>query len=484
MGAIELLPVEEQRELLDLLEQQQALIDGTKLYRYAPYPKQIDFHTAGGRRDVRERLLMAGNQLGKTVSAANETAMHLTGEYPDWWRGAEFDSETTGWASGVTSESTRDNPQRLLLGRPGQWGTGTIPRAAILDIKRASHGVADAIDTVLVRHKSGGISTLSFKAYEKGREKWQGETLDFVWFDEEPPLDIYSEGLTRTNATQGITYVTFTPLLGMSDVVRRFLIDKVPGTHVTSMTIEDALHYTPEQRTAIIAGYPAHERDARAKGIPILGSGRVFPVAEEDITERRVTLQRHWPRIVGIDFGWDHPTAAAWLAWDRDTDTVHVYDVYRKREATPIIHSAAIKARGAWIPVAWPHDGEQHGKGDGEKLAELYRQQGVAMLKHKATHAPKPGQKEGEGGNSLEAGVLEMLEMMETGRLKVAAHLHDFFEEFRLYHRKDGKIVAVNDDVISAVRYAIMMRRHAKVQAAEQSIPVAPYFAADSGTGY
>ncbi|CAH2395936.1 hypothetical protein MES5069_1270023 [Mesorhizobium escarrei] len=141
---------------------------------------------------------------------------------------ARFSTRPCGWAPGVTAEGTRDNPQRILIGPPQQpaaWGTGMIPADAILIMGRgAPHG----LDSVVVRHGGGGDvqadeSVLSFKSYEKGREKWQGETLRGVWFDEEPPLDIYSEGLTRTNATGGITIVTFTPLLGMSDVVLLFL---------------------------------------------------------------------------------------------------------------------------------------------------------------------------------------------------------------------------------------------------------------------
>jgi phage terminase large subunit-like protein len=75
-------------------------------------------------------------------------------------------------------------------------------------------GAPDALDSVTVRHVSGGQSTLGFESYDQGRTKWQGETLDFVWFDEEPPQDIYFEGLTRTNATDGMVYLTFTPLKG------------------------------------------------------------------------------------------------------------------------------------------------------------------------------------------------------------------------------------------------------------------------------
>ena len=400
---------------------------------------------------------------GKTWSAGFETAMHLTGQYPDWWDGVRFENPTVGWAASITSQGTRDTVQRILLGRPGEWGTGSIPKDCIIDIKRATHGVSDSVEAITVRHVTGGISRLTIKTYDQGRERWQGETHNFCWFDEEPPLDLYIEGLTRTNATQGIVWLTFTPLLGMSDVVRRFLVDKAPGTHVTSMTIEDAGHYTPEQMAAIVAAYPAHEREARAKGIPTLGSGKIFPIPEEAIRTHAFPIPQHWPRICGIDFGWDHPTAAAWLAWDRDTDTVYLYDCYRVKEQTPLMHAAAIKAKGPWIPVAWPHDGLQHDKGSGEALADQYRKQGVKMLPEKASIAPAKGEPEGSGGNSVEASLMDMFDRMQTGRFKVFFHLGDWWEEFRLYHRKDGKIVKVNDDLISASRYALMMLRHAKV---------------------
>ncbi|MGE0736038.1 MAG: terminase family protein [Alphaproteobacteria bacterium] len=196
---------------------------------YRPYPKQTMFHEAGAA--FRERLFMAGNQLGKTLAGGMEWAFHLTGRYPDWWRGKRFKTAVRLWAAGVTAESTRDNPQRILLGPPqsrSAWGTGTIPGDAILGTA-SGRGIADAVDNIRVRHVLGDVSVCSFKSYEKGREKWQGETLDGVWFDEEPPLDVYLEGLTRTNATGGMVIVTFTPLRGMSDVVRMFLTGREIG---------------------------------------------------------------------------------------------------------------------------------------------------------------------------------------------------------------------------------------------------------------
>ena len=173
----------------------------------------------------RERLLMAGNQLGKTYSGAAEAAIHLTGKYPDWWEGRRWDRPVRAWAGSETGEVTRDGVQRLLIGEPKdetQWGTGLIPGDDLVEWKR-KQGVPDALDGALIKHVSGGNSMLAFKTYDQGRTKWQGETLDFVWFDEEPPQDVYIEGLTRTNATGGMVYLTFTPLKGISDVVHSFI---------------------------------------------------------------------------------------------------------------------------------------------------------------------------------------------------------------------------------------------------------------------
>jgi phage terminase large subunit-like protein len=218
------------------MEEQKRRTDRNRLAAYQPYNKQAEFHAAGLQN--RERLFMAGNQLGKTIAGGAEWAIHLTGRYPSWWKGKVFNKPVRMWAAGVTNESTRDNPQRVLLGPPQQeeaWGTGMIPGDAIVDVLKSSHGTKNAIDAVVVRRAGGGDvqpgeSVLSFKSYEKGREKWQGETLEGVWYDEEPPLEIYSEGLTRTNTTGGIVIVTFTPLKGMSEVVMQFLTqDQIKG---------------------------------------------------------------------------------------------------------------------------------------------------------------------------------------------------------------------------------------------------------------
>ncbi len=442
-----------------------------RLRFYKPYKKQHEFHKAGASK--RERLFMAGNQLGKTLAGAAEAALHLTGKYDLYegpngepWEGHCFDKPITMLAGSESYELTRDGVQRLLVGPPmneEDWGTGFIPKADIIDTTRRS-GVSGALDSITVRHVSGGVSTLFFKAYEQGRGKWQANTVDYVWPDEEPPEDVYFEAITRTNATKGLIAVTFTPLKGMSSVVARYLLENDEGAidrEVISMTIEDADHYTPEERAKIIASYPAHEREARTKGIPTLGSGLIFPVLEEDIVTEPFAIPAHWVQIGGMDFGYDHPFGAARLAWDRDNDVVYVTANYRERQATPIIHAAALRPWGDWLPWAWPHDGLQHDKGSGEQLAKQYEEQRLNMLPERATFE--------DGTNGVEAGIMEMLQRMQTGRWKVFSTCGEWLEERRLYHRKDGKIVKERDDVLSASRYAMMMLRFAEAAKKAQS---------------
>ena len=227
------------------------------------------------------------------------------------------------------------------------------------------------------------------------------------------------------------------------------------------MTIYDVEHYTDEERNQIIASYPPHEREARAKGIPTMGSGRVFPISEDRIVIPPMLIPKHWPQINGMDFGWDHPFAAVNIAWDRDADCIYLCKEYRQKEVTPVIHAASIRPWGEWIPCAWPHDGYQHDKGSGDQLATQYRAQNLNMLADHATHA--------EGGNGVEAGLMEMLDRMQTGRLKVFSTCQMWIGEFRMYHRLDGKLVKEMDDLISASRYAVMMKRFAATEPATDS---------------
>ena len=445
---------------LKLLEQQARAKAQNKLKSFVPYERQQQFFELGVEK--RERLFLGGNQTGKSTVGAYETACHLTGLYPDWWTGKRFDHPTKGWACGEGGLLVRDVSQTKLCGTPGSeidLGTGFIPRSALLG-KSAGHGVADLFDSIRVRHVSGGTSSLSFKSYDQGRTKFQGATLDFVWLDEEPSEEILSECLARLTG-DGCLFATLTPLLGFTRLVNRFLEDGSPEARrdraCVKMGLRHAEHFSDEEKARRLSSYPAHERAARENGDPMLGSGAVFEeVQEGDITValRLIDAPAHWAYLWGVDFGIGHPFAAVLIGWDRDSDVITVLEAFKVPGAVPALHASRMKGIAHDVPVAWPHDGTDREKGSGETLASLYKKEGLRMLPSHATHP--------DGGYSTEAGVLDMLQRMRTGRFKVASHLHDWFQEFRGYHRKDGRIVKINDDILSATRIAVMARRKAQ----------------------
>lgn len=447
-------------DLGKFVDNMRAIRDLRKYNRIAffqPYPKQEEFFDKGAL--FTERLLMAANQVGKTEAGAYETACHLTGDYPDWWLGRRFDHPTEGWVAGETGEVVRDAQQAKLCGKPGVdelFGTGYIPKDRFVGTPSLSRGVPDAYNQIQVRHKSGGVSIATFKSYEQGRKKFQAASLHWLWLDEEPPMDVFSEAITRTNATGGVMYMTFTPWQGMTDVVMSFLDGTSPNRCTINMTIDDAGHMTPEKKAEIIAKYKPYEKEARTKGIPMLGSGRIFPYTDESITEATIPLHKippEWFKGWGVDFGIDHPFAASLCAIDRDTDCFHVLHTIRVSDQQALQHSVAIKNVAVRAPVFWPHDGHKR-ESDAKAIAEKYKNFGLHMWPEHATHK--------SGGYGVEAGLLEMDGRMTTGRFKVGAHLTDFFDEFHLYHRKDGVIVKLRDDIISSVRAAVMMQRHFK----------------------
>jgi phage terminase large subunit-like protein len=193
-------------------------------YRYDLYKKHMQFMRLGATH--RERMFMAGNRIGKSITGAYEMTCHTTGIYPHWWEGKRFFTATDCWASGDTSQTTRDIVQTTLLGDVGYWGTGLIPLDCIEDIRMRA-GVPGAVDTVRIKHTSGGISKIGFKSYDQKRRSFQGTKKHAIWLDEEPPNEVYGECLMRTVKTGdfdgGLVFVTFTPLMGITPFVKEFL---------------------------------------------------------------------------------------------------------------------------------------------------------------------------------------------------------------------------------------------------------------------
>lgn len=444
--------------LVELFKKQ--LSEG-KLDFYTPYDWQRDFHSAG--KDNVERMLMAANRVGKTLSAGAEIAYHATGLYPDWWEGRRFDKPVLIWTGSPTNETSKDIVQNELLGGLGDgFGTGWIPKNLIVGTPTTRQaGVRGVVDNFKVQHVSGGTSNIVMKTYEQGWRKWQGTAPHVVWLDEEPEdYMIYSEAQTRTLTSSGVILVTFTPLLGVTDLVQHFL-EGGPGIYLRSATWDDAPHLSDEDKNRLRTSYRAHELEARSMGIPMMGEGAVFPVPDAEIRVTSFELPDHFARIKGCDFGIDHPAAGVEIAWDRDSDVIYVVDCYKKAQESAPYHAAWFNKKNKFLPVAWPHDGLNREKSGGRTLADAYRSHGVNMLSKSARYKKTPGEKEKGGAQPVEPIVDEMLERMITGRFKVFSHLGDWFDEKRSYHRKDGKIVDKRDDILKATMYALMMKRYA-----------------------
>lgn len=422
-----------------------------RLMYWKPYGWQKDFYKAGKKN--KQRMLMAANRVGKTVSQAAEVAFHLTGLYPEWWEGVTFKRPTKIWCLGVSGEQLRDVIVKELLGvyrGEGKFdGSGLIPQRLINQVTPAM-GTPRLPRDVAVRHVAGNLSLVSFKSYTQGQHVLMGSSQDYIWIDEEPTdPTIYPQCLTRTatgnDGKGGFLVGTLTPENGMTELVSQFMDHPAEGQYLQNVTWEDAPHITPDTKQQLLAAIPEYQRDMRSKGVPILGEGMVFPIAEEVIKCDPFEIPPHYKKLGAVDFGITHPTTCVWVAYNPDNDTIYVYDAYKKEGEIPAVHASIIKSRGKDIPIIYPHDGDNTEKGSGKTLAEMYTESGVLMI-GKFTNP--------DGTNFVEPALMEMLERFRTGRLQVFSNLAPWFEEFRRYHRKKGKIHKEFDDLMDATRYA------------------------------
>jgi hypothetical protein len=277
-----------------------------------------------------------------------------------------------------------------------------------------------------------------------------------VWFDEEPPLSVYSEGLTRTMTTKGLVMTTFTPLKGMSETVM-FLEGKALENKilVVNATWDDAPHLSEEDKAEMLAAYPPHQRDARTKGIPSMGAGAIYPVKEEDIVTLPFQIPKSWKHIYGMDVGWNN-TAAVFGAYDPDSDILYITSDYRRGSMEPSIHAAAIKgrAKGEGKPGVIDPASKGRSQSDGTQLIKLYRDLGLNVR---------------EANNAVETGIYAVWERLSLGKLKVFNTCTTWLEEFRVYRRDEkGKIVKQNDHCMDATRYMVI----SGLQIAKQENPV------------
>lgn len=452
----------EKREFLKLMKEKIKRSSERKLFDYFPdktttpiwsntplierglYKKHLAFMQGGSTHN--QRCFLAGNRVGKSEVGAFEMACHLTGEYPEWWTGKRFEHPIKAWACGDRSKTVRDTIQVKLLGELGedQLGTGLIPKANIISTT-TGRGIADSYDTVNVRHKSGGTSVLQFKTYEQGRKAFEGWAGHVIWLDEEPPVGIYQECLMRLATTDGILYITFTPLMGMSEVVQTFWESNDPSKLLIQASWDDAPHLSEDTKRILFNSLPPHQRDIRTKGIPQIGAGAVYPILFDNLVVEPFKIPDYWPRGFGLDPGWNR-TAVAFVALDPDTGVYYLYSEHYQGEQTPLVHSDAILARGD-IPGVIDPASRGRTQVDGKQLFAEYNKH----LKHLSF-----------ANNAVEAGIFYMYELMVGGKFKVFNTCPNFKSEFIKYSRDDkGQIIKKNDHILDATRYCIFTHNRA-----------------------
>ena len=425
---------------------------------------------------------IVSHNCGKTRTGLVVDSYHLRGDYPDDWEGIEFDHPPLCWLLGYTGEKTRDLLQNKLFGRleNGKFAGGLIPSDLIVDYKSMA-GTSGAMREVRVKHVLG-VSICQFWSYKQGQDALMGDEVDFVHIDEEPEdPEIFPQVLTRTltggnkdengDPLGGHVMLTFTPEHGKTQLVCKFMGEeyeadeeedvveyKDSGMYMQNATWDECPHLNEDAKRKILSQYPAYQRKMRSKGVPLMGSGLIYEVDEDEIKCEPFDVPDHWFVINGMDLGWDHPQAHIQMVWNRDADIFYIINAWRARKKQPFEAWHNVKVWAENVPTSWPADGLMTEKGSAKQQKDYYEEEGFNMLPEHATW-------EG-GGNGVWAGLVEINDLFKTGRMKIASPLHEVFEEIRQYHTKTnskGKsdIVKIKDDYCDAIRYAYMMRRYA-----------------------
>lgn len=453
---------EDKIEAIFLLQEQ--VKRSKDLYYLEVYKSFYDWQRAfvKATKDYYECCLCAANQIGKTYTGTDIDAMHLLGDYPEDWEGHEFDFSPLIWCLGYSMEKCRDLLQTALFGSyNGEFEGGLIPKDRIVPGGwESAGGTANAMRSVKVIHKYG-ISKVQFWSYTQGQHAIMGDIVDWFHIDEEPKdQTIRPQVLTRTingdRGKGGRGIYTFTPENGRTDLVIQFMDTPSPDQFFMMKGWSDAPHMTEEKRTRLLAQYPEYQREMRSKGVPMLGHGRIYDLGDEFITCDSFEIPDHWYVIGGMDFGWDHPQAHIKLVEDRDNDDIYIVNAYKQSKVSANDAWGAVQSWAKDVPIAWPHDGLQNEKGRDDAVQQKvhYETAGFKMLGKHATWQ--------QGGNSVESGLYSIHDLMRKGKFKIFRGLFEVLEEVRQYHRDEkGKIVKVRDDLLDAIRYAYMMKRHA-----------------------
>lgn len=448
-----------------------------RFMQYKPYAKQKLFHNSQGL----ERIMSGGNQSGKTFAGAMECAIHATGLYPDWWEGHRLqprhnpssdEYELNIWVLGTDNKTVRDSLMAKIIGTVNKdFNNGLIHQDYILKTQRMMvNGTTGLVDNIKIRHSSGVESTLYFRSYEQGRSNLQSATVSIMYLDEEPPDLVMGELKARLTATNGLMFMAFTPLNGMTSLVQSFWKSTDPDMFLVCMSIEESGHMDAAALRAVKKRYSSlssSERKARLHGEPSMGSGAIFPFEDKDLSGFIPDpVPDHWQYLNAMDFGrGETPTAVVFGVYDPFRRVAYIYDAEVTTGKTVAQNASLIKRRGKWIPTAFPHDLlKDTGVGSSKKVygtiseGTTYRDHYAAEGVNMTTEFARTDKKSA----LVEVGLTIVREMMDEGRLKVSPALQKWFDEKNIYrYGEDNKPIKKNDHLMDATRYLLIMLRYA-----------------------
>jgi phage terminase large subunit-like protein len=421
------------------------------------YKKFLQFWEKG--KTYQQRLLQAGNRVGKTTAAGVEIVYHLTGNYPKWWKGHRFTKANEWWLVCKSSKTALSIFQDLMLGPVGDFGSGLVPQH-LLDMDSMTQ--AKRADTVItnyrVRHVSGEWSQVTVKGYEEGIKSFTG-TEKNIWIDEECPQSIYGECLMRTMTGNCILIMTWTPLDGETRIIREYVgIDtggeytdgeKGPGRWLTMTPMDDAPHLTAEKIHSLLAAVPEYMREARRTGIPHLGAGSVYRTPEEQVFIDPFPIPDHFRRGYALDFGFKDPTAILWAAQDPETDIIYIYAEHYLKEQPPSVHAEIIRVRNKNAGFPLPAVCDPSGGGSSTQDGKVTRD----------TYAKEFGIFFASAINSLEPGIAQVYDQLQQNRIKVFNTCTDFRKEYRGYFRNDKGNHQGADHLMDCLRYLIASKQ-------------------------
>ena len=441
-----------------------------QLKYFRPFEHQLKFFNTGHSE---RRGILAANRIGKTVSTCYETAMHLTGLYPEWWEGYRFNKAITCMVAGEGWSQVALVLQNELLGTQDikiieNIGTGAIPKNCIITDTMRNDG-ANCIG-VEIKHVSGAKSYLLFANYTQEVRQLQGFKLNLAVFDEQPPDDFFSEIVTRTATTQGKVLCSFTPLKGLNGLVSKFWNNE-EGYEYIRVSWDDVPEYDPwgqpfllmSTRKQLEKDYLPHEREARIAGKPVMGKGAVFQINNwptYKTGDYDFTTMPNIHRVISLDLGLvNDKTVISLIYWEPYEKTAYLHRqivVQGTDEAVPTQYiNHLLRPEVFGTPIVLPPDASTVGRYtmSSNSIRELFEQYELNVYE-KAIMNPPDSQ--GRVTNHKAYGINQMRQMLEVGSLMINENCTHFISEAQNYFVDEKGRFSDPDDCIDSVRYGIL----------------------------